>query len=102
MALTFGTTDTTYGLSQSISTRSSVEIADGRAGDGAIDEQKAYSKTVERTESVLTTGALPTIGTVDATYGLVSQTTAGATNTGYATGEVTYTKKDSATQAAIA
>ena len=100
MALAFGTTDTAYGLTQSVSTRSSVEIADARQGDGKINAQKAYSKTVERTESVLTTGTVPTIGSV-ATAGIVSQVTEGETNTGYQTAEVTYTKKDSATQTAL-
>jgi len=101
MALAFGTTDTTYGLTQSISTRSSVEVADARKGNGAVDAQKAYSKTVERTESVLTTGAVPTIGSVDATHGLVTQVTEASNNTGYATGEVTYQKKDAASQTAL-
>jgi hypothetical protein len=42
------------------------------------------------------------IATVDGTHGIVSAVTAGETNTGYETGEVTFQKKDAATQTAIA
>jgi hypothetical protein len=102
MALAFGTTDETYGLTQSVSVRKSAEIADARDGSGKINAQKAYSVTTERTVSVLTTGTIPVIGTVDATHGIVSASTEGETNTGYETGEVTFQKKDAATQTAIA
>ena len=102
MALTFGATDETYGLTQSLSIRKSVDIADAREGSGKVNAMKAYSVTTERTVSVLTTGTLPVAGSVDATHGIVSGSTEGATNTGYATGEATFVKKDSATQAAIA
>ena len=102
MALAFGTTDETYGLTQSLSVRQTAEIADAREGSGKVNAQKAYSVTSERTVSVLTTGTLPVIATVDGTHGIVSAVTAGKANTGYETGEVTFQKKDSATQAAIA
>lgn len=103
MATSFGVTSTGgYGVLQSVTTRSTAEIAEARSALGAVTDQKAYSHTKEVSFEAVYSGSDPavagtllTIGGI--TNGVITSSETRETNTDYKRISCTVQKKDSAT-----
>ena len=109
MALTFGCdlsgSVLTWGVFQSHSRSTKVDVAEPRDETGKILAQKAYSKTTEHKMDFLVNGTVPEAGTTLSVGGetiLLTDAETSYKNTEFATGTATGNKKDSATQTAYA
>lgn len=109
---TFGVVSTGVGglsasLMQSIRENATAEIAECRDDAGKVTDQQAYSReTTAELEAILDSGdTLPAAGasvTVGSVTGLVTAVGSQEINTGYKSCTVAVSKKDTATQVALA
>jgi hypothetical protein len=111
MARVFGVVATGGGLSasllQSLSENATAEIAEARDENGLVTDQTAYSReTTASLEAVFDAAdSLPKAGasiTIGAVTGLVTAVGSQESNTGYKSCTIEVSKKDSATQVALA